>query len=193
MDNVYTVTNLEQIKALADPLRLRIMEVLRCGSLLTTKQIAVQLEEKPTKLYHHVELLESLGLIRLVETRQVRGIVEKYYQSVAKSIAVDPKVFAGDESLEVSNIVAHMFMSLVETIRNEVKSSLSKGLIGAEKDLDPVLIHLPLRTTKKRIEKIKRLLEAATAIAQVEADETGEENYSLVIALYPTDNPKIQD
>ena len=54
---------------LADPLRVRIIEVLAEGER-TTKQVAEEIGEKSTKLYHHVETLERVGLIRLTRTRR---------------------------------------------------------------------------------------------------------------------------
>src|ERR1700752_5178596 len=76
----YTLEDLEQIKVLADPLRLRVLEAF--GEERTTKQVAELLGEKPTKLYHHVDALQRVGLITLSRTRQNRGTVEKYYLAV---------------------------------------------------------------------------------------------------------------
>ena len=44
----HTLTDLDQVKLLADPLRLRIIEVL-CEGERTTKQIADEIGERPTK------------------------------------------------------------------------------------------------------------------------------------------------
>jgi predicted ArsR family transcriptional regulator len=60
----------------------------------TAKQVAGRLGEKPTRLYHHVEILEKAGLIKLMATRPNRGTVEKYYQTVAKKFAVDHRLLA---------------------------------------------------------------------------------------------------
>src|SRR5271156_1950475 len=83
----YTVKDLRQIRALADPLRQRILGALM-STPRTTKQVAEILGEKPTKLYHHVEALEKAGLVRLTETRPVRGTVERYFQAVATQFQV---------------------------------------------------------------------------------------------------------
>ena len=101
---VYTMTDLEQVKVLADPLRLRILENL-CDGPRTTKQVAELLGEKPTRLYHHVDALERVGLIRLSETRQVRGTVEKYYKAVARLIHADPSVFSGTKGEQRDTMV----------------------------------------------------------------------------------------
>ena len=78
MEKSYGRRDLEQVKALADPLRMRIVEALRSGPR-TTQQVADASGETPTRLYHHVEALERAGILRLVETRRNRGTLEKYY------------------------------------------------------------------------------------------------------------------
>ena len=65
------LASLEQMKMLADPRRIRILELL-CGEERTTKQVAEILGEPPTRLYHHVAALARVGLVRLTRTRQSR-------------------------------------------------------------------------------------------------------------------------
>ena len=91
----YTLKNLDQMKVLADPLRIRILEAF-CAER-TTKQVAELLGEKPTKLYHHVDTLERVGLIALSRTRQNRGTLEKYYLAVARTFRADSRVFQPKE------------------------------------------------------------------------------------------------
>jgi len=73
------------LRALAHPLRLRMMELF-AESPKTTKQVAELLDQPPTRLYHHVAALERAGLLVLTERRQNRGAVEKWYTSVAQQI-----------------------------------------------------------------------------------------------------------
>lgn len=73
------------LRALAHPLRLRMMELF-AESPRTTKQVAELLGEPPTRLYHHVAALERAGLLLLKETRQNRGAVEKWYTSASRQI-----------------------------------------------------------------------------------------------------------
>ena len=88
-----TLSDVRQVKVLADPLRIRILEELSTAER-TTKQVAERLGEKPTKLYHHVEALERVGLIRLARTRQKRGTLEKYYIAVARQFRTDSRLFS---------------------------------------------------------------------------------------------------
>ena len=60
----------------------------------TTKQVADLLGENHTKLYHHVQELERAKVIRLTETRQKRGTVEKYYQATAMLFRAAPSLLS---------------------------------------------------------------------------------------------------
>ena len=78
-----------EMRALAHPLRLRILEIF-AEQPRTTKQVADLLGEPPTRLYHHVAALERAGLLVLRETRKNRGTTEKWYEAVAKSFGPIP-------------------------------------------------------------------------------------------------------
>src|SRR6478609_9673948 len=74
------------LRALAHPLRLRMMELF-AEQPRTTKQVAELLGQPPTRLYHHVAALERAGLLILKETRPNRGAVEKWYEAVARRMS----------------------------------------------------------------------------------------------------------
>lgn len=65
----------------------------------TTKQVADLLGEPPTRLYHHVAALERAGLLVLMETRQNRGAVEKWYGGVAQQIQDSPTTRGRNEKV----------------------------------------------------------------------------------------------
>ena len=74
----YTLSNLEQVKILADPLRIRILEAF-CEER-TAKQVAEFLGEKPSKLYHHVDALERVGRKR--ELNEIREKLNALIKSI---------------------------------------------------------------------------------------------------------------
>lgn len=99
------ISDLETLKVLADPLRLSILEYLMRSS--TVKRIAEKINKPATKLYYHFNLLEKHGLIVLVDTRIVSGIIEKHYQAAAKVYRVAKDLLAPgstefDEGLELT-------------------------------------------------------------------------------------------
>ncbi|MFF7454765.1 ArsR/SmtB family transcription factor [Kitasatospora sp. NPDC008115] len=91
------VADAATLKALADPLRLAILDVLMDASAsgpLTAKEIAAALDEPQTKLYRHIKQLEKAGLVRVAETRLVSGIVESRYAPAQASLRLAPEIFA---------------------------------------------------------------------------------------------------
>ncbi|MFE2107125.1 ArsR/SmtB family transcription factor [Kitasatospora sp. NPDC059463] len=85
------------LKALADPLRLAILDVLMAALAsgpLTAKEIAAALDEPQTKLYRHIKQLEKAGLVRVAGTRLVSGIVESRYAPAQDSLRLAPEIFS---------------------------------------------------------------------------------------------------
>ena len=87
MLDVYQLETVEQLRVFADALRQRILEALS-GRPLTAKQLATLLREPPARVHYHVRELERVGLVRLVETREKKGILEKYYSAVARNFSI---------------------------------------------------------------------------------------------------------
>src|SRR2546423_14481782 len=104
------------LRALAHPLRLRMMELF-AESPRTTKQVAVILGQPPTKLYHHVAALERAGLLVLKETRQNRGAVEKWYEAVSRLMGAPQSVTT--KSRAGTNARRAVAMAMLEQARQE--------------------------------------------------------------------------
>lgn len=186
MPPVHVVTDLEQLKLLADPLRLRILEPL-CREARTTKQVAEILGESPTKLYHHIDLLEKAGLIRLEETRQKRGTLEKYYRAVAGSFRAGLEVFSGADDAEDS--WAAMGASALSTAVEEARSIE----VGRYPEDEPVMfVSARIQGSRSEVEEIRDRLEAlleAVTVGTESSDEdlsdTEKVDYRLVVGLFP--------
>lgn len=184
---VHVITDLEQVKAMAMPLRLRILEPL-CVEPRTTKQIAEILGEKPTKLYHHVEALEKVGLIQLDSTRQKRGTLEKYYRAIARSFRADNDLFslaepkAGEE--ESWQTVATSVLEMAVGEIRQVDTSRARNPLSRQEAL---FAGIRARLPKSRLEELRRKLEGWVAELQeldLEAEDDGTD-YRAVIAFYP--------
>lgn len=129
MQENYEIENLDQLRAIADMRRLRIIELLR-ERPMTVTQLGDLLGESPAKVHYHVRELEKVGLLCLVETREKGGILEKYYQPIAREISVEKQLLAvpTDEALAAAS-------RLLNQIKEGFQSALRTAL--SQKDQPP--------------------------------------------------------
>jgi DNA-binding transcriptional ArsR family regulator len=185
MDETYFLKDLEQVKALTDPLRMRIFKVLS-REAMTTKQVADILKEPPTKLYRHVQILEKLKLIQLVQTQTRRGIVEKYYEAVAKDLEIDRELFATLPRDKSQKAYYDLLNSILQTTLSEVGRNLAHRQDEPQKGQSIKLIREEIQTTPKKIEALKKQLDAWVKAFEAADQPDGEVNYNLTLVLYPS-------
>jgi DNA-binding transcriptional ArsR family regulator len=81
--DVLVVQEPEQLRALGDDLRTRIVILLREQAHSIT-ELAESLGLPKGTVGHHVKVLEKAGLVRVVRTRKVRALTERYYGRTAR-------------------------------------------------------------------------------------------------------------
>ena len=97
INRVMTIS-VEQARALEDPARAKIVEILY-HKQLTTEQIGKELQKTGhnkalTTIRHHLDILKESGMIEVVKIEEVRGAVAKFYGTSTKLIAnPSPKDF----------------------------------------------------------------------------------------------------
>ena len=160
---------------------------------MTTKQVAEALGEKPTRLYHHVDKLEKVGLIRLTHTRQNRGATEKYYETVARSFRAGAELFAegdaGDQAHALRPMIHTVFDNTTAELLRLLDSQQSEKLIEDEGLLSYVEMHITQEQVDTIQEKLKDLLEYMQGLEDPETDAEKEKlrKYRLTLAYYPLD------
>jgi DNA-binding transcriptional ArsR family regulator len=187
---VLEIDDLETVKLLADPLRLRIMESFGRlgGKPLTVKRIAAELGASATKLYYHVNLLEERGLLRAVGSRIVSGIVETSYMPAARSFKVGRPLFSMD-SPDAREAMAAAVLAVLDGTREDILATARAGLIDVGPEARPghkvVMAKLTAAFTPERAsdfaEKVQLL------VAETDTDDTGEGvlPYGLTVCFYP--------
>jgi DNA-binding transcriptional ArsR family regulator len=77
------VSDPAKLRAMADPFRVQLVQLLR-DKARSTQEISEQLGIPKGTVGHHLKVLESAGLIRVVRTRKVRALTEKFYGRTAR-------------------------------------------------------------------------------------------------------------
>lgn len=179
------IDDVEQLKAISDPLRLRMVEALAdpAADGWTAKELAAHLGTKQTKLYHHLGLLVQHGIIRVVETRLVSGIQEKRYQAVAHSFRVDRSLIAGGAGDTIGPVIDAIF----DKARGEIIAGHQAGLLNlGEEDFEKrraAVWATHARLSPSSQGKVMRLIERLADIDDL--DEDAGVPYGLLIAFYP--------
>jgi DNA-binding transcriptional ArsR family regulator len=72
-----------QLRAMADPFRVQLIQLLG-DRARSTQELSQELSIPKGTVGHHLKVLESAGLIRVVRTRKVRAMTEKFYGRTAR-------------------------------------------------------------------------------------------------------------
>ncbi len=81
------LTTPSQVKAISHPVRTTILGLLH-ERAATVSELAVALERPKSTVAHHVKVLTEAGLLRVVRTRRVRAIEERFYGRTARMFYV---------------------------------------------------------------------------------------------------------
>ena len=174
------------LKALSDPLRLRVLHLLmrHAERTWTVKEIAAEFGQPPTKLYHHIKLLEQADLIRDVETRVVSGIVEHRYQTAQRSLQFDDALFGSPSTRDDS--IAHAAAVLTEC-RDDYIDYLSRP----DADTSRMMLAKGLfRLSAAEAQALQERLEGwfdELQTKSVPTDAHDAERVQLVLLLHPVD------
>ncbi|MFD0022780.1 ArsR/SmtB family transcription factor [Streptomyces sp. NPDC058382] len=110
------VTTDAQLRAVSNLTRHRIMAVLRFEPATIT-QVAERVGLAKGSSSYHVRLLERAGLVKVVRTRKVRGVTERYYAMAARSIVL-PDPGPGQPDVLMRNAVADLEAAPVDGERH---------------------------------------------------------------------------
>ena len=131
MNGVHVIETLEALRALADPLRHRIMEAIQ-KEPLTVAQVAHLLTEKPNKLHYHMAELEKNGLVEVAETRQKGNLLEKTYRPVEPVFRVAPDLFERSSGPEALTALYQQVISAQDITAVDLKAAIQTSAFTAK-------------------------------------------------------------
>lgn len=121
-ENTSLPISIEQAKLLGSALRIKIIAAIE-EDAKTSKQVAVEINESPGNVHYHMKKLYEGDLIKLVEEKQVGGVVQKYYLARATTFSSDQEVYP----------------ELHPDSEAEAKGSLSAAILLKEEDQQELL------------------------------------------------------
>ena len=92
------LTSSDQVRAIGNPLRTTILGLLH-ERAATVTEMAIAVGRPKSTVAFHVSVLHDAGLVRVVRTRRVRAIEERYFGRTARMFYVGVGEGAGGEAL----------------------------------------------------------------------------------------------
>ena len=164
-DDIGAVATPQQFKALAHPMRHRLLSALGQGDA-TISQLAAALGSNKGNIAHHLKVLTDAGLAVSAGTRQVRGGTERYYRR------------------------AHRALEFHDAAITRVAfSAIAAEVAAAAPEPEPFLIWRTLKLNSGHVEQIAASLHD---LADTEDDADDHPRYGLLLGLYRPGQPELE-
>jgi DNA-binding transcriptional ArsR family regulator len=175
----YEIENIEQLRAVADLLRLRIIDLLQ-KQPMTVTQLGEMMGEAPAKMHYHVRELEKVGLLKLVETREKGGILEKYYQPIARDLSVNKALLSAPAD-ESTAMLRTLFGQITEGFLREFRRTVEQK---SEKPEQGIGLSRMYMTLEEQERFWKQVAELSRPYERPRGNE-GERELFAAMLIYP--------
>jgi DNA-binding transcriptional ArsR family regulator len=168
------LTTPAQVKAIGHPLRTTILGMLH-ERAATVTELAVAVQRPKSTVAHHVRVLTETGLLRVVRTRRVRAIEERFYGRTARMF------YVGVEQGPEGEAMPRDFNDFEVAARESVAAFQDGKLWG-------FIRHA--RVTEEQISEFwERMAELVREFDGL--PRSGETVYGFAVGVYPTDHPTL--
>jgi DNA-binding transcriptional ArsR family regulator len=170
------VSTPQGLRAMAHPLRSTLLDLL-LERAATVTELATAVGRPKSTVAHHVGVLVDAKLLRVVRTRRVRAIDERYYGRTARLFRVGP----------------------VNPAEQDPPSHFDNDLAVAAAEASPSHEADDLRSILRHVrippERADEFWERVLTLAQelVQTPRSGDTVYGFVAGLYPSTHPTLPD
>jgi DNA-binding transcriptional ArsR family regulator len=159
----------EQLKAITDPLRSQILDLV-LERAATVTELAVALGRPKSSVAYHVDVLVDAGMLAVVRTRQVRAIEERFYGRTGRTIVI------GEDPMP-EGVLPRGF--LAEALAESPPWGVDHGMKSTIRHA-----RIPEDRAHEFFTRVNELAEEFSALPR-----GGETVWGFVAAVYPTQHP----
>lgn len=180
MKEVYEIKNIEQLKAIGDPLRIKILWKIIEHSM-TGKMIADSLGLPASKIHYHLKELEKAEIVTVERTEEKNGIMQKFYRSVAYQLKIDHGLLPHSDL--ITDSMRSNILSSLDLSRELVSKAEDKLFSKSMNSEDSLLTGRAINTnlTKDQIqwlqEKMDELVHMLLANSDQQKDNKGKKHH----------------
>ncbi len=171
LDERHTVTDPAVVAAMFDPLRGTLLDLV-LERAATVKELAEAVDRLPSSVAYHVNVLVDAGLLKVVRTRKVRAVDERFYGRTARVFVVGR--IDGDATVAAENPLADAAAESTAAVASD--------------DLRAIHRHarIPDHLAHEFWTRVLDLVDEFSALPR-----SGATTFSFVAGLYPTEFPTL--
>ena len=176
---VLDVDTPERLKALGDPLRSHICDIVLERAMSVT-ELAERVGRPRGSVAYHVDVLVDAGLLQVTHTRQVRAIEERFYGRAARTFLLPDT--PGDQPL-----LREMLAEYDDDAARRLADAHRAG--GGDDTVGPVFTtYRRVRIPPERAAEYSRRLNALV-LELVDEPRRGGVEFGCYVSLFPTNRP----
>jgi DNA-binding transcriptional ArsR family regulator len=165
-----------QLRAMADPLRGTILDLL-LERAATVGELASAVGRPKSTVAHHVNVLLDAGMLKVVRTRRVRAIDERFYGRTARLFRV------GAVRVPVATLASDGFNPLHRAAAEAIPAHLADDLRSAFRHA-----RIPESSAREFWAQVVALAQEFAKLSR-----SGDTVYGFVAGLYPTEHPTLPE
>lgn len=165
-----------QLRAIADPLRTTILDLV-LERAATVAELAAAVHRPKSTVAHHVNVLVEAGMLRVVRTRRVRAIDERFYGRTGRTIHVGVVRHPGDAETPVC--INGLSVAAAESVPAHEADTLYSTIRHAR---------IPAQVASQFWKRVEALIREFTRLPR-----SGDTVFGFAAGLYPTDHPVLPD
>lgn len=188
MESIKIIQTYDQLKAISDPLRTKILMFL-VEKPYTCHQLAEELNLTRAKVLYHLRELEKYEFIKLVDKVEQGGNLLKYYQAVARGIIPADHLLNFVESQEATR---QSYLEVLNRAKTRVLTAPDSSFefnSSAVEEWDSLSLQSEVLVSKKKFleftKKYRELIDEL--VTDEETEEKNKNNYYVMITAFKID------
>jgi DNA-binding transcriptional ArsR family regulator len=171
LDDLHVVSSPQELRAMAHPLRATLLDLL-LERAATVGELAAAVSRPASTVAHHVGVLVDAGMLKVVRTRRVRAIDERFYGRTARIFYVG--VIRPEQARMLTN-----YLSV---------AAAESGPAHEADDLRAIIRHarIPRERAAEFWERVFALTHEFMRLPR-----SGDTVYGFAAGLYPTEYPTL--
>lgn len=165
-----------QLRAIADPLRSSLLDLV-LERAATVAELAAAVGRPKSTVAHHVNVLVEAGMLRVVRTRRVRAIDERYYGRTGRTLQIGVVRRPGDTQTPVC--VNQLSVAAAESVPAHEADTLYSTLRH---------VRIPAAAASEFWQRVEGLVREFSQLPRA-----GEKVYGFVAGLYPSEQPVLPE